>query len=117
MQFAIVLAYCHIIIIVIMYHFFIFITGEIIGIQERLIEGHDQKPDDGFLQSFAGIIGNRWPSLASLLSLTAEDIEEIKTEREEHRPLCMLKKWSVKSEATYAQLHDKLQSVSLIDSV
>ena len=96
---------------------FIFITGEIIGIQERLIEGHNQKPDDGFLQSFAGIIGNGWPSLASLLSLTAEDTEEIKTEQEEHRPLSMLKKWSVKSDADFAQLLEKLQSMLLFDSV
>ena len=96
---------------------FTFIAGEIVGIQERLFEGHDQKPDDDFLQSFSGIIGNRWPSLASLLSLTAEDIEEIKIEREEHQPLSMLKKWSVKVEANFAQLIAKLRSVLLFDSV
>jgi hypothetical protein len=43
----------------------------------ELIYIFNQK-DDGFLQSFVEIVGNRWPSLASLLSLSPGDIEQIK---------------------------------------
>ena len=56
-------------------------TVETIALQEKLIEGGNQKPDDGFLQSFAGVVGDHWPSLASLLSITAREIEEIKKEK------------------------------------
>ena len=87
--------------------------GEVIGVQEKLIEGGDQNPDNGFLQSFASVVGYGWPSLASLLSITAREIEEIKREEKEKQALCTLTKWSSKEEATFEQLHEKLQTVYL----
>ena len=78
-----------------------------------LIEGGDQKPDDVFLQSFARVVGDGWPSLASLLSISAREIEEIKREKKECQALSMLTMWNSKEEATFEQLHWKLQTVYL----
>ena len=78
-----------------------------------LIEGGDQKLDDAFLQSFARVIGDCWASLASLFSITAREIEEIKREEKEQQALQMLIKWSTKEETTFKQLHQKLQTVYL----
>ena len=94
-------------------HCSILTTVEIIALQEKLIEGGDHKPDDGFLQSFAGVVGDHWPSLASLLSITARQIEEIKKEKKEQQALCMLMKWSSTEGATFKQLCQKLQTVYL----
>ena len=94
-------------------HCSILTTVETITLQEKLIEGGDQKPDDGFLQSFAGVVGDHWPSLASLLSITAKQIEEIKKDKKEQQALCMLMKWSSTEGATFKQLHQKLQTVYL----
>lgn len=94
-------------------------AGDILDIQEKLLELQysDQKPNDDFLQSFAGVVGNRWPTLASLLSLTLRDIQEIKTEREmssrADHPLHMLRRWASNEEATYGQLCERLKTVSL----
>lgn len=59
-------------------------VGGLIGLQEKLLDSQysKQKPNDDFLQSFAGVVGDRWPSLASLLFLTAEDVEKIKRDKE-----------------------------------
>ena len=31
-----------------------------------------------FVREFAGVVGSRWPSLATVLSFTTEEIEEVK---------------------------------------
>ena len=91
-------------------------AGVTLSILEKLVESQysDKKPDDDFLRSFARVIGNYWPFLASLLSLTAEDVEEIKIRLPEaDRALQMLRKWSTRSEATYGQLCISLKVVGL----
>ena len=90
-----------------------FLIGETIEVQQKLIEGGDQKLDDVFLQSFARVVGDRWPSLASLLSINAREIEEIKGEKKEQQALCMLTRWSSREDASFKQLHKKLQTVYL----
>ena len=99
-----------------MYYF----LGDVIVLQEKLLEPQysNQKPDDGFLQSFAEIVGNRWPSLGSLLSLSPSDIEQIKKEKERVRAqtkqaLHMLRKWNSRENASYGQLLESLKTVPL----
>ena len=62
------------------------------------------------MKRFARVVGDGWPSLASLLSITAREIEEIKREEKEQQALS---KWNSKEEATFEQLHQKLQTVYL----
>ena len=90
-----------------------------IYLQERLLEPQysSQKPDSTFVHSFAKVVDNRWPSLASLLSFTAREIEEIKQEEKQYcftrQALSMLKKWASKEEATYGKLYETLKTVPL----
>jgi len=35
---------------------------------------------DDFLREFAEVVGGRWPSLASILSFSTADVEQMKTE-------------------------------------
>ena len=74
----------------------------------------NQKPDNDFFQSFAEVVGNHWPSLAPLLSLTAGDIEEIKKQSSQqvYQAQVMLKKWRSGEEATYGQLCERLMTLS-----
>ena len=96
-------------------------TGHLICLQETLIEIHysDEKPDNDFLCSFATVVGKNWPSLASLLSLSASDVEEIKRESgrtttHTEQALQMLRMWSSRTEATYGYLYSKLKTVPLL---
>ena len=78
-----------------------------------------QKPDKEFLELLAGVMGSECPSLAlaSILSLTSSDIEEVEKNRKElsqsELSLQMLKKWSAQEGATYRQLHQKLRAITL----
>ena len=92
--------------------------GKLVKIQEKLIEKPDCKPDDDFLESFASVVGGHWSSLATLLSISSSDIKEINTKREEGghemQALQVLRKWQQSSpEATYGQLYQKLQTISI----
>ena len=66
------------------------------------------KPDLPFLELFAEMVDSKWPSLASILSLTSE-IEEVKGEGEglsQHdHALLMLKNWAARDDASYCQLY------------
>ena len=59
---------------------------------------------------------SKWPSLASLLSLTSDEVEEVRRGEEgftqKNHALLMLKKWTSKEEATYGQLYHKLKIIS-----
>ena len=93
-------------------------TGDYIQLQKKLLDPKLQTitPDVEFLELFAGVVGSKWSSLACLLSLTSEEIEEVKTE-EENRALLMLKKWSSKEGTTYGQLCNRLKKISLFQYV
>jgi len=58
--------------------------------------------DDIFLRMFAEVAGEKWPSLAALLSHTADDIEEL--ESEQCPALCMLRGWRERVAPTYGYL-------------
>ena len=88
--------------------------------QEKLIENPNCEPDDDFLKSFASVVGGHWSSLARLLSIISSDIEEISSRRVEEdgcydvQALQVLRKWQQSSpEATYGQLYQKLQTISI----
>ena len=81
-----------------------------------------------FMEAFAGVVGSKWPSLAASLSLTEDEIEEVRkvwfsqpdqsaqegVKVEELPPqgyaLLMLKKWASRKDATYGQLQQTLNS-------
>ena len=69
----------------------------------------------GFLESLAGVVGPKWPSLAASLSLSGDEMEEVRREEGSHqdRALQMLKKWCSREDATYGQLCQALKTISL----
>ena len=69
----------------------------------------------GFLESFAGVVGSKWPSLAASLSLSGDEMEEVRMEEgsPQDRALQMLKKWCSREDATYGQLCQALKTISL----
>ena len=81
-----------------------------VDLQKKLLEGGIVKPDIVFLESFAAVLGDKWPSLASSLSLSEEEIEEVRKEGEGFQ---MLKLWVKREEATYDLLCQTLKTASL----
>ena len=96
-------------------------TGDHIKVQKKLLDSecHAQRPEEEFLESFAGMVGSKWSSLASLLSLTSDEVEEVRRGEEgftqKDHALLMLKKWTSKKEATYGQLYNKLKTIPLFN--
>ena len=93
------------------------LTGVAIQLQQKLLDpqNHGLTPDVEFLGAFAGVVGSKWPSLATTLSLSENEIEEVKREghsQEEHA-LQMLKVWASREDATFDQLCTKLKTISL----
>lgn len=92
------------------------LSGSHILLQEKLLnpENASLKPEEDFLKSFADVVGVKW---ASLLSLTSDEIEEVKKKEEgfSQQDMCfhMLKKWAAKEDSTYSQLLQKLKTISL----
>ena len=70
----------------------------------------------GFLESFAGVVGSKWPLLAASLSLSGDEMEEVRREEGSHQDcaLRMLKKWFSKEDATYGKLFQALKTISLL---
>jgi hypothetical protein len=120
--------------------YFLCNIGTDIQLQEKLIsqDYHNIKPDKEFLEPFAGVVGSEWPSLAASLSLSDDEIEEVRRAggSQSHDPqgmlqydekgdtigvlsqqghaLLMLKKWASTGEsATYGQLFQALKTIPL----
>ena len=91
--------------------------GVHVSLQEKLLDrqNHSLRPDMEFLESFAGVVGSKWPSLAASLSLRESEIEEMKREglSQQDRALKMLRMWASRDDATYGQLFERLKTVSL----
>ena len=96
---------------------YFFCTGVAIQLQEKLLEpqNHGIRPDVEFLSAFAGLVGSKWPSLATTLSLSESEIKEVKGEgpSQTDHTLQMLKKWASREDATYGQLCQRLKTISL----
>ena len=98
-------------------HLLIFL-GQHIQLQKTLLspEQRDLKPDQQGLELFAAEVGSKWPSLASALSLTSSEVEEVKKWKQcshQEDALQVLKKWVEREDATYGQLCHKLKAIPL----
>ena len=81
-------------------------------------EAWELKLDAHFLEHLAGLEGIHWESLASVLSLTSTEIEEVKRRSEGSQSqrdpaLLILKMWATRDDATYGQLCQKLKTIAL----
>ena len=70
--------------------------------------------DDNFLRMFADVVGTRWSFLASFLSHTAAEIEEM--ERQESSGLCVLQTWRDTTHPTIGHLLILLKASFLLPS-
>ena len=96
-----------------------YLTGVAIQLQEKLLEpqNHGLRPDMHFLGAFAGVVGSKWPSMVSTLSLSEGEIEEVKRESlsQQDHAFLMLNKWALREDATYGQLSLGLKKISLFN--
>ena len=94
-----------------------YFTGVAIQLQQKLLDpqNHDVTPDAEFLSAFAGVVGSKWPSLAATLSLSADEIMEVKREETsvQDHALKMLNTWASREDATYGKLCHSLKTISL----
>ena len=99
---------------------FLFSLGNVIQLQEQLLReaNRSRRISSEFLESFATLVGADWPSLAFALSLTRDEVEEMKTKWEElalkEHAQRMLEKWSTREDATYGQLCTTLTAIPLL---
>ena len=95
------------------------IPGVPIQLQRTLLDPEKQslRPDEQFLEVLAGVVRSECPSLASILSLTSIEIEEVQQNRNQlsqlELSLQILNKWATREEATYGQLCHKLKTIAL----
>ena len=98
-----------------------FCLGAEVQVQEKLVDpkNHLLKPSTEFLESFAGVVGSKWPSLAVSLGLTEKEMEELKTENLSTQDSAgeMLTRWASRDEATYGLLCLKLRTISLFNYI
>ena len=84
-------------------------------------ENADAVITDEFIEKFAAVIGSMWPVLATLLSFTTAEIEQIKRKITSTVPTptvkayaaAMLKKWRDGATATYGILTNKVKVVCI----
>ena len=92
-------------------------SGSQVQLQKKLLnqQNHGLKPDTEFLQSFADVVGSKWASLAASLSLSGDEIEEVKREgfTEQEFAFKMLRKWCARKGVTYGQLYQTLKTIPL----
>ena len=104
-------------IIAVSYMKFLFLCADV-PLQEKLLDPENAATavDDEFLREFAVVVGDRWPSLASLLSFPTADVEQMKevVGTPAEQALHMLRAWRRGSrEGTYGGLCAQLKSISL----
>ena len=96
-----------------------FTAGVHVQLQEKLLDqdNFSVKPDDEFLELFAGVVGSQWPSLAASLPLSEEEIMEVRQGDVSQRECVfkMLHKWASTSDATYGQLRHRLMTFSMFE--
>ena len=89
-----------------------------VPLQEKLLDPENATTavDDEFLRGFTVVVGDRWPSLASLLSFPTADVEQMKREvvgTPAEQALYMLRAWKTSRKETYGGLCTQLKSISL----
>ena len=90
-----------------------------VALQKKLLDPDNTTAavHDDFLREFATVVGGRWPSLASILSFSTADVEQMKSEvvgTPAEQALHMLRAWKRgPRETTYGGLCTRLKSISL----
>ena len=69
--------------------------------------------DDDTLHQLADVISDKWASIAPLLSFTTTEIEQIRSE--DCPAQAMLQKLQEKGILTHEQLHNRLQTISVLN--
>ena len=69
--------------------------------------------DEDTLQQLADVIGDKWASIAPLLSFTTAEIEHIRSE--DCPAQAMLQKLKDKGILTHEQLRNRLQTISVLN--
>ena len=86
-----------------------------VDLQRRLLDPSlaSCELDDDTLQQLAHAIGDKWLSIACLLSFTATETEQIRSE--EQPALAMLQKLKEKGTFTHEQICHRLQIIPLLN--
>jgi hypothetical protein len=71
-----------------------------------------------FLESFAGVVGSKWPSLAASLSLSDDEMEEVRKEESslQDQALKVLNMWCSREGATFGALYQVLKEISMFQN-
>ena len=87
-----------------------------VDLQRRLLDPSlaSCELDDNILQQLADVTGDKWPSIAPLLSFNTTEIEQIRGKDCPAR--AMLQKLKAKGILTHEQLCSRLQTISLLKS-
>ena len=87
-----------------------------VDLQRRLLDScrASCELDDNILQQLADVTGDKWASVAPLLSFTTAEIEEIRGK--DSPAQAMLQKLKAKGIMTHEQLSSRLQTISLLKS-
>ena len=96
-----------------MYKLFTFTPADV-DLERKLLDpSHAScELDEDTLQQLAKVIGDKWASIASLLSFTTAEIEQFRNE--DCPAQAMLQKLKEKGIVTHEQLCTQLQTISLL---
>ena len=79
-------------------------------------EAADSLVSEDFVQTFATVIDSKWPLIASLLSFTTAEIEQIKREvtgvPSVKAATTMMNKWRERATATYSSIMTKVSNIN-----
>ena len=85
-----------------------------VALQQQLLDKDkaNKEMDDIFLRMLSEVVGRTWPSLASLLSFTVVEVEELA--KEKNPALTMMQKWRAAARPTYSVFMSLLQAPFLL---
>lgn len=73
------------------------------------------------MSSLSSVVGSKWPSLAVSLSLSAEEIKDLKEKgarlSQEDLSFCMLTIWVAKENSTIGQLYHELKKITFFQKI
>ena len=101
----------------------IFLSLTEVSLQRKLLDTTNETTplSEDFMEDFVEVVGERWPSLASLLDFSFADAERLKRSvagAHKEQALQMLREWRRREgeEGTYGKLRDKLKTVPLMET-
>ena len=94
-----------------------------VSLQWKILDGANESLSlsNDFVVEFAEVVGERWPSLASLLGFSFVDTEKLKrtaTGTHKEQALQMLREWRRREgeEGTYGKLRDDMKTIPLLET-